>query len=225
MRNAYGGRASVVPLQRMHEYGAGREEERLVEHVQLAEERSQRADGVHRHRFGSYKNARFSCTSFDFLIALLFIVFFFSLQAIGNLQGENVHISFVENLLAVYKKYRQLIQEVFNGDQNFMGALDKACSSVINHRPNSGKSPCRSPELLAKYCDTLLKKSSKGISETEVEDKLSQSITIFKYIDDKDVFQKFYSRMLAKRLIHQQTQSMDAEEAMINRLVTKLFRF
>lgn len=31
-----------------------------------------------------------------------------------------------------------------------------------------GKSPCRSPELLAKYCDTLLKKSSKGISETEV---------------------------------------------------------
>ncbi|KAI4454581.1 cullin [Holotrichia oblita] len=140
------------------------------------------------------------------------------LSAIGNLQGENIHISFVENLLTVYKKYRQQIQEVFNGDQNFMGALDKACSSVINHRPNMGKSPCRSPELLAKYCDTLLKKSSKGISEAEIEEKLSQSITIFKYIDDKDVFQKFYSRMLAKRLIHQLTQSMDAEEAMINRL-------
>lgn len=140
------------------------------------------------------------------------------LNAIGNLQGENTHINFVENLLAVYKKYRQLIQEVFKSDQNFMGALDKACNSVINHRPNNGKSPCRSPELLAKYCDTLLKKSSKGISESEVDEKLSESIIIFKYIDDKDVFQKFYSRMLAKRLIHQQTQSMDAEEAMINRL-------
>jgi cullin 2 len=64
----------------------------------------------------------------------------------------------------------------------------------------------------------LLKKSSKGISEAEIDDKLGNSITIFKYIDDKDVFQKFYSRMLAKRLIHQQSQSMDAEEAMINRL-------
>lgn len=52
----------------------------------------------------------------------------------------------------------------------------------------------------------------------KVDEKLAESITIFKYIDDKDVFQKFYSRMLAKRLIHQQTQSMDAEEAMINRL-------
>lgn len=51
-----------------------------------------------------------------------------------------------------------------------------------------------------------------------MDDKLAQSIIVFKYIDDKDVFQKFYSRMLAKRLIHQQTQSMDAEEAMINRL-------
>lgn len=51
----------------------------------------------------------------------------------------------------------------------------------------------------------------------QVDEKLTQSIIIFKYIDDKDVFQKFYSRMLAKRLIHQQTQSMDAEEAMINR--------
>lgn len=37
-------------------------------------------------------------------------------------------------------------------------------------------------------------------------------------MDDKDVFQKFYARMLAKRLIHQQSQSMDAEEAMIDRL-------
>ncbi|KAJ8964886.1 hypothetical protein NQ314_004546 [Rhamnusium bicolor] len=94
------------------------------------------------------------------------------LTAIGNLQGENIHINFVENLLAVYKKYKQLIQEVFKSDQNFMGALDKACNSVINHRPNQGRSPCRSPELLAKYCDTLLKKSSKGISESEVRNVL-----------------------------------------------------
>ncbi|XP_050305798.1 cullin-2 [Anthonomus grandis grandis] len=140
------------------------------------------------------------------------------LSAIHNLQGESIHINFVENLLAVYGKYKALIKEVFKSDQNFMGALDKACNSVINHRPNDGRSPCRSPELLAKYCDTLLKKSSKGISETEVEKKLSESIIIFKYIDDKDVFQKFYSRSLAKRLIHQQTHSMDLEEGMINRL-------
>jgi len=50
---------------------------------------------------------------------------------------------------------------------------------------------------VAKYHDSLLKKSKS--TESEIETKLSKSITIFKYIEDKDVYQKFYSRMLAKR--------------------------
>ncbi|XP_077553822.1 cullin-2-like isoform X1 [Haemaphysalis longicornis] len=124
---------------------------------------------------------------------------------------------FVEAVLQVHATYQDMVREVFQGDQQFVGALDKACATIINNR-GTAKQPCRSPELLAKYCDALLKKSAKGISESEVEDKLTQSITVFKYIDDKDVFQKFYAKMLAKRLIHSQSMSMDVEEAMINKL-------
>jgi len=140
------------------------------------------------------------------------------LQAIAGVgeKSESQHTDFVENMLTVHAKYRQLIQEVFQGDQGFVGALDKACTAVINHR--EPKVASKSPELLARYCDSLLKKSSKGISEAEIDDKLGASITIFKYLDDKDVFQKFYSRSLGKRLIHMQSHSMDMEEAMINRL-------
>jgi Cullin, a subunit of E3 ubiquitin ligase len=58
-----------------------------------------------------------------------------------------VHIQFVESMLTVHKKYKEVIQEVFHGDQNFIGALDKACSSVVNHRPNP-KIACRSPEMV-----------------------------------------------------------------------------
>uniref|UniRef100_A0A2K6EUC6 Cullin 2 n=1 Tax=Propithecus coquereli TaxID=379532 RepID=A0A2K6EUC6_PROCO len=101
-------------------------------------------------------------------------------------------------------------QEKKNGDFAFARLL------IANHR--EPKSICRAPELLAKYCDNLLKKSAKGMTENEVEDKLTSFITVFKYIDDKDVFQKFYARMLAKRLIHGLSMSMDSEEAMINKL-------
>ncbi|XP_072747858.1 cullin-2 [Anoplolepis gracilipes] len=139
------------------------------------------------------------------------------LQAIGPLQGENVYTQFVESMLNVHAKYSELIRDVFKGDQSFVGALDKACSAIVNYRP-APKQPVRAPELLAKYCDSLLKKSPKAASENEIEDKLRRSIIVFKYVDDKDVFQKFYSRMLAKRLIHQQSQSMDAEEMMIDDL-------
>lgn len=138
------------------------------------------------------------------------------LQAISGLKGESMAQEFVENVLDVHFKYEKLIQEVFKGDQAFVGALDKACTAVINHR--QPKQQAKAPELLARYCDTLLKKSQKGISESQIEQKLDLSITVFKYIDDKDVFQKFYSRNLGKRLIHQQSHSMDLEEAMINRL-------
>jgi len=139
------------------------------------------------------------------------------LRAVGNLSGDNVATQFVEGMLGVHSKYKEMIQSVFANDQLFSSALDMACASVVNHRVNP-KMPCKSPELLAKYCDSLLKKSTKGGSDSEVDEKLGQCITVFKYIDDKDVFQKFYARMLAKRLIHQQSHSMDSEEAMINRL-------
>jgi hypothetical protein len=43
-------------------------------------------------------------------------------------------------------------------------------------------------------------------------------MTVFKYIEDKDVFQKFYSRMLAKRLVNQTSASDDAEANMISKL-------
>ncbi|XP_037031220.1 cullin-2 [Bradysia coprophila] len=136
-------------------------------------------------------------------------------ETISTLKGENIHIQFVENMLQVHHKYEQLIAHTFKNDPLFLSALDKACASVINKRMNE-KQACRSAELVAKYCDSLLKKSKS--TENEIDSKLTNSITIFKYIEDKDVYQKFYSRMLAKRLIHELSQSMDAEEAMINRL-------
>lgn len=43
-------------------------------------------------------------------------------------------------------------------------------------------------------------------------------MTVFKYIEDKDVFQKFYSKMLSRRLIYASSASDDAEANMISRL-------
>ena len=48
-------------------------------------------------------------------------------------------------------------------------------------------------------------------------------MVVFKYIEDKDVFQKFYSKMLAKRLVQHMSASDDAEASMISKL--KVFYF
>ena len=41
---------------------------------------------------------------------------------------------------------------------------------------------------------------------------------MLQYIEDKDVFQKFYSRMLARRLVTETSESEDAESSMIAKL-------
>jgi cullin 1 len=51
-----------------------------------------------------------------------------------------------------------------------------------------------------------------------LENTLTQIMTVFKYIEDKDVFQKYYSRMLARRLVHSDSSSDDAETSMISKL-------
>uniref|UniRef100_A0A8B9SXV4 Cullin 2 n=1 Tax=Anas platyrhynchos TaxID=8839 RepID=A0A8B9SXV4_ANAPL len=94
------------------------------------------------------------------------------LRATSNLSQENMPTQFVESVLEVHSKFVQLINTVLNGDQHFMSALDKALTSVVNYR--EPKSICKAPELLAKYCDNLLKKSAKGMTENEVEDKLTK---------------------------------------------------
>ncbi|KAK9395579.1 cullin-1-like [Crotalus adamanteus] len=66
--------------------------------------------------------------------------------------------------------------------------------------------------------DVQLRGSSKNPEEAELEDTLNQVMVVFKYIEDKDVFQKFYAKMLAKRLVHQNSASDDAEASMISKL-------
>ena len=51
---------------------------------------------------------------------------------------------------------------------------------------------------------------------------LAWQMVIFRYVEDKDVFQKFYSKLLAKRLVQQNSASDDAEASMISKLKVSL---
>merc|ERR1712156_288530 len=127
---------------------------------------------------------------------------------------------YVSTILEVHRKYNALVLTAFNNDSGFVASLDKACGKFINNNAvtKHASQSSKSPELLAKYCDILLKKSSKNPEEAELEDTLNQVMVVFKYIEDKDVFQKFYSKMLAKRLVQHMSASDDAEASMISKL-------
>jgi cullin 1 len=134
-------------------------------------------------------------------------------------QGENFEPKvYVDALLEIHSKYQQLVNVAFTGESEFVRSLDNACKEFVNRNQICKSSSTRSPELLAKYTDSLLKKGAKAADESELEELLVQIMVVFKYIEDKDVFQKFYSRMLAKRLVHTSSVSDDAETSMISKL-------
>lgn len=127
---------------------------------------------------------------------------------------------YVMTILDIYNKYNALVVKAFKSDTGFVAALDKACGRFINDNAvtEKAKNNSKSPELLARYCDILLKKSSKNPEESELEDTLNQVMIVFRYIENKDVYQKFYSQKLARRLVHELSSSDDAESSMITKL-------
>jgi hypothetical protein len=124
---------------------------------------------------------------------------------------------FVESLVEIRERFLLFCQEAFEGDPAMEAALDKTFRNVLN---DSNLNPhFHYPEGLAKYCDSLLKKGSKhSFTEIEVEEKLKKMLALFAYLDDKDLFQKFYARLLAKRLLYSSSFSIDLEVNIVSRL-------
>ena len=83
---------------------------------------------------------------------------------------------YVSSTLEVHGKYNDLVLTTFNNYSGFLSALDKASGKFINNNALTrlAAQSSKSPELLAKYCDLLLKKSSRNPEEAELEDTLNQ---------------------------------------------------
>ena len=76
----------------------------------------------------------------------------------------------------------------------------------------------RPAELVARFIDAKLRSGNKGTSEEELEDVLDKTMTLFRYIDGKDLFEAFYKKDLSKRLLLDKSASIDAEKSMISKL-------
>lgn len=71
---------------------------------------------------------------------------------------------------------------------------------------------------LVYFLDEKFKKDFKGMNEAETTDKLDKVIQIFRYLQDKDIFEGFYKTSLAKRLLDQRSVSEDAEKTLVLKL-------
>ncbi|KAF7299052.1 CULLIN-2 domain-containing protein [Mycena indigotica] len=126
--------------------------------------------------------------------------------------------AYVDALLEVHHKNSETVTRSFRGEAGFVASLDKACRIFVNRNDATGASNSKSPELIAKHADLLLRKNNKMAEEDDLEAALNRVMILFKYIEDKDVFQQFYTTKLSKRLIHGVSASDESEASMISKL-------
>ncbi|XP_032888849.1 cullin-4A isoform X1 [Amblyraja radiata] len=118
----------------------------------------------------------------------------------------------VEELLDFKDKVDHIIEVCFLKNEKFINTMKEAFETYINKRPN------KPAELIAKYVDSKLRAGNKEATDEELERMLDKIMIIFRFIHGKDVFEAFYKKDLAKRLLVGKSASVDAEKSMLSKL-------
>ncbi|PAV67940.1 hypothetical protein WR25_01186 [Diploscapter pachys] len=138
---------------------------------------------------------------------------------------------YVQQLLAMFEKFSALVRDGFLDDARLLTARDKAFREVINDTSifklelskrggTSRNVESKCAELLANYCDLLLRRTqlSKRLTSEQIEEKLNQVLLVLKYVNNKDVFMRFHKAHLSRRLILEVSADQEKEEYMIDKL-------
>ncbi|KAK0623122.1 Cullin family-domain-containing protein [Immersiella caudata] len=138
-----------------------------------------------------------------------------------------------------------MIRDAFAKDEVFTYGLREAFGSFINDKKNTAvwtTGPSKVGEMIAKYIDMLLRGglktlpktllsdsrdradaemsgvASTGDEDAELDRQLDSGIELFRFIEGKDVFEAFYKKDLARRLLMGRSASQDAERNMLSKL-------
>ncbi|KAM3586793.1 hypothetical protein VKS41_001850 [Umbelopsis sp. WA50703] len=121
----------------------------------------------------------------------------------------------VQSLLDYKLKIDAILAESFDHNQQFINSMRDGFESFINSRQN------KPAELIAKFVDSKLRSGNKTATDEELETLLDRVLILFRFIHGKDVFEAFYKRDLAKRLLLGKSASIDAEKSMLSKLKTE----
>ena len=124
----------------------------------------------------------------------------------------------IPSLLTFKSSLDNLLNQSFNSDDLFSQSLRESFEWLINKRRD------KPAEYIAKYLDNLLRKGDKGLtasgelSSHNLEEEMDKVLILFRFVHGKDVFEAFYKKDLAKRLLLAKSASADAERSMLAKL-------
>jgi len=132
-------------------------------------------------------------------------------QATDEQSQQTNAVTYIQNLLELKDRFDDFLTKSFSNDKYFKQVISGDFEYFLNLNP-------RSPEFLSLFIDDKLKKGVRGLSDVEVESVLDKSMILFRFLQEKDAFEEYYKRHLARRLLNQKSASDDSEKMMISKL-------
>jgi cullin-4 len=118
----------------------------------------------------------------------------------------------VERLMAIQSTVDEINKNAFRSDFDMIRVSREAFSSCINSRKN------KPAEMIAKFIDQKMKLGNKAMSDEELDRVFNSVLRLFRYCQGKDIFEAFYKKDFAKRLLLNKSASSDAEKSMLLKL-------
>ncbi|GMY16840.1 cullin-1 [Fagus crenata] len=114
----------------------------------------------------------------------------------------------IRKIIELHNKYCFLTDSLFQNALKVV--LEESCKTVTGHS---------TAELLATFCDNVLKKGgSEKLSDEAIDETLEKVVKYFEYISDADLFAEFYRRKLARRLLSDWSANKDHEKSILTKL-------
>eukprot|EP00708_Paratrimastix_pyriformis_P002138 GAFH01000877.1.p2 GENE.GAFH01000877.1~~GAFH01000877.1.p2 ORF type:complete len:758 (-),score=373.48 GAFH01000877.1:226-2445(-) len=134
----------------------------------------------------------------------------------GKVQAADV-AAFVDRLLEIQAKYTELVSKAFQKNQHFEQALKEAMAEFVNKQTDKNTTA----QLIAVYVDEYLKEKAGQASEQEIDHRFDELLMLLHHYVERDLFQEFYRKQLAKRLLMGSTLNEDAEKSFVLKLKQK----
>ncbi|KAJ4527683.1 hypothetical protein HRR83_000436 [Exophiala dermatitidis] len=130
-------------------------------------------------------------------------------------QQTQAAITWVEQILELKAKFDRIWVEAFQKDAVMEKALEISFQDFINAND-------RSPEHLSLFLDEYLKRGGKDKTEAEVDALLDNGILLLQYLANKDLFETYYKKHMAKRLLMKKSVSREMERLMLSKMKMKI---
>lgn len=132
-------------------------------------------------------------------------------NSLSSSSGEGASVVFVNDLLALKSKFESIILKAWNRDKIAMRRLKEALEHFMNQ-------DYRCIQYLVSYCDEHMKSLLKNKTEDESESVIEDVIMLFRLLHDKDIFENYYKRSLARRLLSSKSISDEYERSLLTKL-------